>query len=209
MIQRMLGSKNIVARLLTAATGMALYFKLPFPAENVFLQLMALRAPLVHEGLFYSYDLFLFTTPYIAYSIVLSGLYIFGLTLHKKIRAGKLPLYPDPRKRVELFVVVGEVHNKRKPGPSGIPNWLTNPEWGLFTGIAAIDAIGTGEALWHWANITASKSHSTHTDYQFDLKTFMELRKAQAVTFDLPHHLKSMGRHFENVIGLRPKTGVC
>src|SRR6266852_1149940 len=145
MIQRILGSKNFVACLLAAATGMALYFKLPFPADNVFLQLMALRAPLVHEGLFYSYNLFLFTTPYIAYSIVLSGLYVFALTVHKKIRAGKLPLYPDPRKREELFVVVGEVHNKRKPGPSETPHWLTIPERGLFTGTAIVGAIGTGK----------------------------------------------------------------
>jgi len=145
MIQKILSSKNFVACLLAAATGMALYFKLPFPAENVFLQLMALRAPLVREGLFYSYNLFLFTTPYIAYSIVLSGLYVFGLTVHKKIRAGKLPLYPDPRKREELFLVVGEVHNKRKPIPSETPNWLTIPERGLFTGIAIIGAIGTGK----------------------------------------------------------------
>jgi hypothetical protein len=187
---------------------MALFFKLPFPAENVFLQLMALRAPLVYGGVFYSYNLFLFTTPYIAYSIVLSGLYVFGLTLHKKIRAGKLPLYPDPRKREELFVVVGEVHNKRKPGPSETPHWLTIPERGLFTGTAIVGAIGIGKALSHWANITASKSHSTHRDYRFDMKTFMELRNAQAVTFDLPHHLKSMGRHLENVFGLRQKTGV-
>jgi hypothetical protein len=145
MIQKILSSKNFVACLLAAATGMALYFKLPFPAENVFLQLMALRAPLVHEGLFYSYNLFLFTTPYVVYSIVLSGLYVFGLTVHKKIRAGKLPPYPDPRKREDLFVVVGEVHNKRKPGPSETPHWLTIPERGLFTGTAIVGAIGTGK----------------------------------------------------------------
>jgi hypothetical protein len=96
MTQRILNSKNFVACLLAAITGMVLYFKLPFPTENVFLQLIALRAPLVHGGLFYSYNLFLFTTPYIAYSIVLSGLYVFGLTVHKEIRAGKLPPYPDP-----------------------------------------------------------------------------------------------------------------
>ena len=46
MIQRILNSKNFVA-CLAAITGMALYFELPFPAENVFLQLMALRALLV------------------------------------------------------------------------------------------------------------------------------------------------------------------
>ncbi len=145
MIQRILNSKNFVACLLAAATGMALYFKLPFPAENIFLQLLALRAPLVHEGLFYSYNLFLFTTPYIAYSIVLSGLYVFGLTVHRRIRAGKLPPYPDARKRQELFVVVGEVHNKRKPVPSETPHWLTIPERGLFTGTAIVGAIGTGK----------------------------------------------------------------
>jgi hypothetical protein len=98
VIRRILSSKNFVACLLAAATGMALYFKLPFPAENVFLQLMALRAPLAHEGLFYSYNLFFFTISYIAYSIALSGPYVFGLTVHKKIRAGKLPPYPDRRK---------------------------------------------------------------------------------------------------------------
>jgi hypothetical protein len=65
MIQRILNSRNFVATLMAAATGMALYLRLPFPSDNVFLQLVALRAPLVHHGLFYSYNLFLFTTPYI------------------------------------------------------------------------------------------------------------------------------------------------
>jgi hypothetical protein len=40
----------------------------------------------------------------------------------------------------------------------------------------------TGKALSHRANITASKSYSTQTDFRFDMKTFMELRNAQAVT---------------------------
>ena len=77
MMQRILNSKNFVACLLSAGTGMVLYFRLPFPIGNVFLQVVALRVPLVHDGLFYSYNLFLFTTPYIAYSILLSGLYIY------------------------------------------------------------------------------------------------------------------------------------
>lgn len=80
---------------------MVLYFNLPFPAENVILQLMALRAPLVHEGLFYSYNLFLFKAPYIAYSIVLSGLYVFGLTVHKKIHAGKLARGDNPEEVIQ------------------------------------------------------------------------------------------------------------
>ena len=39
----------------------------------------------------------------------------------------------------------------------------------------------TGNALSHKANITASKSYNTQSDYRFDMKTFMELRNAQAV----------------------------
>src|ERR1700737_1891180 len=115
MMQRILNSKNFVACLVSAGTGMVLYFKLPFPGENVFLQVVALRVPLVHDGLFYSYNLFLFTTPYLACSIPLSGLYVFGLTVHNRIRAGKLPPYPDPSKRNALFLVVSEIHNQRKP----------------------------------------------------------------------------------------------
>jgi hypothetical protein len=89
MIQRILNSRNFVASLLAVGTGMALYLKLPFPSENVFLQLIAARAPIVYGGVFYSYRLFLFTTPYITYSILLSGLYVFGLRVRRKTRAGK------------------------------------------------------------------------------------------------------------------------
>jgi hypothetical protein len=81
----------LMQRLLAAAMGMELYFKAPFPRENVFLQVMALRVSRVHEWLFYSYNLFLFATPYTAYSILLSGLHVFGLTVHQRIRAGQLP----------------------------------------------------------------------------------------------------------------------
>jgi TraM recognition site of TraD and TraG len=40
----------------------------------------------------------------------------------------------------------------------------------------------TGKALSHKANITASKSYNTQSDFRFDMKTFMELRNAQSVT---------------------------
>jgi len=145
MIQRLINSKNFVAFVLTAITGIALYFYMPFPAQNVFLQLMALRAPLVFEGVKWSYNLFLFSTPYIVYSILLSGLYIFALKAHRKITAGRLPRYPDPRQRQELFLVVGEVHNPRKPIPAETPRWLIIPQRGLFTGIAIVGAVGTGK----------------------------------------------------------------
>jgi hypothetical protein len=66
----------------------------------------------------YSYTLFLYSTPYIAYSILLSDIYIFALKAGRKIRAGKLPLYPAPRKRADLSLVAGEVHHPRQQMPS-------------------------------------------------------------------------------------------
>jgi hypothetical protein len=54
-------------------------------------------------------------------------------------------LYPDPKKRDELFLVVGEVHDPRRPGPSQTPHWLTIPERGLFTGTVILGAVGSGK----------------------------------------------------------------
>src|SRR5581483_9743438 len=48
-------------------------------------------------------------------------------------------------RRNELFLVLGEVHDPRKPVPSPNPYWLTITERGLFTGIAIFGAIGTGK----------------------------------------------------------------
>jgi RepB DNA-primase from phage plasmid len=145
MIQRILNSKNLVAFVLAAATGMTLHFRMPFCEDNIFLQVMALRSPSVFQVLKYSYTLFLFSTPYIGYSVVLSGLYIFALKAKQRIRAGRLPLFPDPRKRDDLFLVIGEVHNPRKQVPAENPQWLVIPERGLFTGVAILGAIGSGK----------------------------------------------------------------
>jgi TraM recognition site of TraD and TraG len=40
----------------------------------------------------------------------------------------------------------------------------------------------TGKAIAHRANVTASKSYNTQTDFRFDMKTFTELRNAQSIT---------------------------
>jgi hypothetical protein len=143
MMQRILNSKNLVAFVLAAATGLTLYFQVPFPEGNIFLRVMAMRSPSAFEVLKYSYTLFLFSTPYIGYSVVLSGLYVFALKTRQRIRAGKLPLFPDPRKRDDLFLVVGEVHNPRKQLPGENPQWLVIPERGLLTGVAILGAIGS------------------------------------------------------------------
>ena len=71
MIQRILHSRLFLACLLSAATGMALYFRTPFPEDNIFLRVMAIRSAPAFLFFKYSYTLFLYTTPYIAYSILL------------------------------------------------------------------------------------------------------------------------------------------
>jgi type IV secretory system conjugative DNA transfer VirD4/TraG family protein len=145
MMQKLLNSKNFVACLLAAATGMTLYFWVPFPDDNIFLQVMAQRSPSIFCFVKYSYTLFLFSTPYIGYSMLLSGVYIFTLKAGRQIRAGRLPLFPPSSARNELFLILGEVHNPRKQVPAENPQWLVIPERGLFTGIAILGAIGTGK----------------------------------------------------------------
>src|SRR5437879_3333862 len=110
MIQKILHARRLLACLLSAATEMALYFSTPFPEDNIFLRVMAIRSATGFLFSKYSYILFLDTTPYIAYSILLSRIYIFALKAGRKIRAGKLPLYPNARKRTELSLVVVEAH---------------------------------------------------------------------------------------------------
>ncbi|HTS05711.1 MAG TPA: TraM recognition domain-containing protein [Candidatus Eisenbacteria bacterium] len=145
MIRQLLYARHFVACGLAAATGLVLYFRVPFPESNLFLQIMALRAHYAFLFLKFSYTLFLYTTPYIAYAMVLSGIYIFALKTDRKIRSGTLPPYSDPRRRTELSLVLGELHHPRKPIPSETPQWLTIPEKGLFTGIAIVGAVGSGK----------------------------------------------------------------
>jgi hypothetical protein len=145
MRERVLASRGMVAYLLASATGLTLYFNCPWPADDLMLRLIALRQPVIYEGLRASYTVFLFTTPYILFSFMLSGLYVFAGRPSKKIEAGELPPYPDPHKREELYLVLGEVHDPRRPVQCANPYWLEIPERGLYTGIAILGATGASK----------------------------------------------------------------
>lgn len=127
MMQRILNSKNLVAFVLAAATGMTLHFRMPFPEGNIFLRVMDLRSPSAFEVLKYSYALFLFSTPYIGYSVLFSGLYIFALKAKQRSRAARLPLFPEPRKRDALssssarFTIPGKESPQRGRSGSSCP----------------------------------------------------------------------------------------
>jgi type IV secretory system conjugative DNA transfer VirD4/TraG family protein len=145
VIRRILDSRSFVAGLLAMATGLVLFYRAPFPEQQVFLQVIAIRAPHALLSFKYLYWVCLFSTPYMVYAGVFSMVYTFTLKLGRRVVPGRLPAYPEPRERDQLFLVLGEVHNRRKPGPSKTPGWLTVPERGLFTGIAVIGAIGSGK----------------------------------------------------------------
>jgi hypothetical protein len=144
-MKRTLESRAFISAILAMAIGTFLFYTHPFPHEQIFLRVIALRAPQAFMSFKYLYCALLFTTPYLVCSTVLSGLYIFTLKARQTISPGRLPKYPDPSKRDDLFLVVGEVHNPRKPVPAKAPSWLTIPERGFFTGIAILGAIGSGK----------------------------------------------------------------
>src|SRR6267154_2843793 len=93
MLRRALNSKNLIACLLAAGTGLILYLRFPFPQDTLFLKLLFLRARPVFLGAKLSYVLFLYTTPYILYSVLLSGLYIAAIKIPTRLRPGRLPAY--------------------------------------------------------------------------------------------------------------------
>ena len=145
-MQRALESRAFISAILAMAAGAFLFYTHPFPDEQIFLHVIAMRAPKAFLSFKYTYYIMLFTTPYLVCSTALSGFYIFTLKARQKISPGRLPRYPDPTKRDDLFLVVGEVHNPRKPVPAEAPYWLTIPERGLFTGIAILGAVGSGKS---------------------------------------------------------------
>ena len=145
MLRRILASRHFVAAMLAIATGAVLFYLRPFPEDQFFLRVIAMRAPHALLSFRYLYNVTLFTTPYMAYLAVHSALYVGTLKFRPRVVAGRLPCYPDPAKRDDLFVVVGEVHDARRPGPSETPHWLVIPERGLFTGIAILGAVGSGK----------------------------------------------------------------
>ena len=145
-MQRALESRVFISAMLAMATGTFLFYAHPFPDQQIFLRVIALRAPQAFLSFKYIYYTLLFTTPYLACMTLLSGLYIFTLKARQHVSPGRLPRYPDPSKRDDLFLVIGEVHNPGKPVPAKAPYWLTVPERGLFTGIAILGAIGSGKS---------------------------------------------------------------
>ncbi len=130
---------------LSAACGIVLSSMFPINTANPLLRLIALERPPVFHSIVWSYDLFLYSTPLIACSMMFSLLYVHLYRNEQELVAGSLPPYPNPRTRTDLTLIVGEVHRELVPAPSASPRWLSIPERGLYTGIASFGSIGSGK----------------------------------------------------------------
>jgi len=130
---------------ISTACGIMLQGLCPLNVANPLLQLIALERPSIFHALIWSYNLFLYTTPFIAASVFLSLAYVHFYAPDTDETAGSLPPYPVPHRRRDLCLIVGELHHQLRSEPSPTPRWLSIPERGLYTGIAVIGAIGSGK----------------------------------------------------------------
>jgi hypothetical protein len=135
----------VLALGLSAASGIVLNTLFPFHTANPLLRLIAYERPPIFNGLVWSYDVFLYTTPFIAFSMIFSLLYVHLYKSKPELAARPLPPYPNPRGRTDLSLVLGEVHHQLLPKPSAAPQWLSIPERGLYTCIASFGSIGSGK----------------------------------------------------------------
>ena len=130
---------------LSAACAIVLNTLFPMNTANPLLRLIALERPPIFRAITSSYVLFLYTTPFLVFSMIFSLLYVHLYRSESELAAGSLPPYPDPRTRTSLSLVLGEVHRQLVPMPSSSPRWLSIPERGLYTGIASFGSIGSGK----------------------------------------------------------------
>lgn len=127
------------------ACGILLTALFPLNTANPLLRFIALERPLVFHLTVWTYGFFLYSTPFLACATIFSLLYVHLYRSDDEEDAGSLPPYGDPRRRANLFLIVGEVHGQFVPAPSHSPRWLSVPERGLYTGIAAFGSIGSGK----------------------------------------------------------------
>jgi hypothetical protein len=145
IIRPLVEYRIVLALGMSVASGIVLNSMFPLNTANPFLRLIELERPLVFHAVVWSYGLFLYSTPFIACSMIFSLLYVHLYRSEQESSAGSLPPYPNPLTRKDLSLIVGEVHRQLVPIPSAAPQWLSIPERGLYTGIASFGSIGSGK----------------------------------------------------------------
>ncbi len=168
-MRRFLENRDLLASAGGAIVGTVALHQWPFPDQSALLGFIHGNAAWVFYGIKISYLAMLFSTPWIAFSVLLSSTYIFTLRTWRTGGFAKLPPYPDPTERTELFLVIGEVHHPKRPQAVEEPRWLVIPSRGLYTGIGIFGAIGSGKTsgcMYPFAEqlLTLPGRRSTETD---------------------------------------------
>lgn len=144
-MQELIAQRLVLSLGLSAACGIYLQNLYPIQADNPLLQLIAIKTPAIFGALIWSYNLFLYSTPFLLFSILFSFAYIHLYAPRFDAPTHLLLSYPDPLSRRNLFLICGEQHNQLNSTPSSNPQWLAIPEQGLYTGTAVIGAVGSGK----------------------------------------------------------------
>jgi hypothetical protein len=145
IVRPLIEHRILLALGLSAASGIVLNTLYPINQANSLLRLIAYQRPTVFHGLVWSYGLFLYSTPFVAFSMIFSLMYVHLYRSESELAVGSLPPYSNPHTRTDLSLVLGEVHRQLVPEPSPVPQWLSIPERGLYTGIASFGSIGSGK----------------------------------------------------------------
>ena len=127
------------------AVGVVLQGQFAVSTNDPLLNLIAWERPAIYRGLVDSFAAFLFTTPFLIFSMLFSLAYVHLYQKAAEEVSGPLPPYPEVRSRKELFLVLGEVHKRTTARPSQNPSWLMVPARGLYTGMAVFGATGAGK----------------------------------------------------------------
>src|SRR5262245_19146914 len=99
MFRLLFDARSLIAMLVSATVGTWGVLVYPWPPDNVFLDIIALRDPWVFHVFGYAYATCWFTTPFLAASFVLSVLAIAVSHRLPAARVRALPSYPRPETR--------------------------------------------------------------------------------------------------------------
>jgi hypothetical protein len=144
-VTRFLEHRAWVSGAMAAVLGTIARGAIPWRSDDPMLGLIAAYEPALYRALYVSYVTLLFTTPYLVCSVLGAVAYIFVRSHQPQTNAGRLPPFPQPATRQDLFVVLGEQHHPLKPVPVEYPQWLTVPARGLYTGMVVVGAVGSGK----------------------------------------------------------------
>ena len=118
----------------------------PLPRDNVFLQIVALRDPIVFRGALYGYAALWFSTAFLAANVLLSALTIVVYRRAPSLRTARAATVSHRRRRDRVRPSSWARRiSVRCPDVRPTPSGSSIPQRGLYTGVMILGAVGTGK----------------------------------------------------------------